>query len=65
MIDFCPDRLSLFIAIMTLGMVRMEMVEELSTMPSKNAQITLLLAENERHRIGRDSYGSLDTPLPC
>ena len=51
---------SLFIAIMTFSMVRMEMVEELKADHAKqNAQINLLLAENERHRIGRDLHDSL------
>lgn len=50
----------LFIAIMTFSMVRMEMVEELKADHAKqNAQINLLLAENERHRIGRDLHDSL------
>ena len=51
---------SLFIAIMTFSMVRMEMMEELKADHAKqNAQINLLLAENERHRIGRDLHDSL------
>ena len=51
---------SLFIAVMTFSMVRMEMMEELKADHAKqNAQINLLLAENERHRIGRDLHDSL------
>ena len=51
---------SLFIAVMTFSMVRMEMMEELKVDHAKqNAQINLLLAENERHRIGRDLHDSL------
>lgn len=51
---------SLFIAIMTFSMVRMEIMEELKADHAKqNAQINLLLAENERHRIGRDLHDSL------
>lgn len=50
----------LFITIMTFSMVRMEMMEELKAEHAKqNAQINLLLAENERHRIGRDLHDSL------
>jgi len=50
----------LFIAIMTYSMVRAEMMEELKADHVKqNAQINLLLAENERHRIGRDLHDSL------
>lgn len=50
----------LFIAIMTFGMVRNRMMEELKADHAKqNAQINLLLAENERHRIGRDLHDSL------
>lgn len=45
---------------MTYGMVRIRMMEELKTDHAKqNAQINLLLAENERHRIGRDLHDSL------
>lgn len=50
----------LFIAIMTFSMVRNRMMEELKADHAKqNAQINLLLAENERHRIGRDLHDSL------
>lgn len=50
----------LFIAIMTFSMVRNRMTEELKADHAKqNAQINLLLAENERHRIGRDLHDSL------
>ena len=50
----------LFIAIMTYSMARAEMMEELKADHAKqNAQINLLLAENERHRIGRDLHDSL------
>lgn len=50
----------LFITILTFSMVRMEMMEELKAEHAKqNAQINLLLAENERHRIGRDLHDSL------
>ena len=50
----------LFIAIMTCSMVRNRMMEELKADHAKqNAQINLLLAENERHRIGRDLHDSL------
>ena len=45
---------------MTYSMVRAEMMEELKADHAKqNAQINLLLAENERHRIGRDLHDSL------
>ena len=45
---------------MTYGMVRIRMMEELKADHAKqNAQINLLLAENERHRIGRDLHDSL------
>ena len=45
---------------MTYGMVRIRMMEELKVDHAKqNAQINLLLAENERHRIGRDLHDSL------
>lgn len=50
----------LFIAIMTFSMVRNRMMEELKADHAKqNAQINLLLAEKERHRIGRDLHDSL------
>lgn len=50
----------LFIAIMTFSMVRNRMMEELKADHAKqNAQINLLLAENERQRIGRDLHDSL------
>ena len=50
----------LFISIMTFSMVRNRMMEELKADHAKqNAQINLLLAENERHRIGRDLHDSL------
>ena len=59
MIGFCLI-VSLFIAVMTFSMVRSRMMEELRlTMPSKIPMINLLLAENERHRIGRDLHDSL------
>ena len=45
---------------MTYSMARAEMMEELKADHAKqNAQINLLLAENERHRIGRDLHDSL------
>ena len=45
---------------MTYGMVRIRIMEELKADHAKqNAQINLLLAENERHRIGRDLHDSL------
>ncbi len=45
---------------MTYGMIRIRMMEELKADHAKqNAQINLLLAENERHRIGRDLHDSL------
>ena len=54
----------LFIAIMTFSMVRNRMMEELKADHAKqNAQINLLLAENERHRIGRDLHDSLGHTL--
>ena len=50
----------LFVSIMTFSMVRNRMMEELKVDHAKqNAQINLLLAENERHRIGRDLHDSL------
>lgn len=50
----------LFIAVMTYSMVRIRMMEELKVDHAKqNAQINLLLAENERQRIGRDLHDSL------
>ena len=43
----------LFTHAMTYGMVRIRMMEELKADHAKqNAQINLLLAENERHRLG-------------
>ena len=51
---------------MTYSMARAEMMEELKADHAKqNAQINLLLAENERHRIGRDLHDSLGHTLLC
>lgn len=45
---------------MTLGLVRIRIVEDLKEAQAKqNAQINLLLAENERSRIGQDLHDSL------
>ena len=46
--------------LMTLGLVRIRIVEDLKEAQAKqNAQINLLLAENERSRIGQDLHDSL------
>ena len=45
---------------MTFGLVRIRIVEDLKEAQAKqNAQINLLLAENERNRIGQDLHDSL------
>ena len=49
-----------FVDLMTMGMVRIRIVEDLKEAQAKqNAQINLLLAENERSRIGQDLHDSL------
>ena len=49
-----------FIDLMTLGLVRIRLVEDLKEAQAKqNAQINLLLAEKERNRIGQDLHDSL------
>ena len=49
-----------FIDLMTFGLVRIRIVEDLKEAQTKqNAQINLLLAENERNRIGQDLHDSL------
>ncbi|EHE06473.1 histidine kinase family protein [Streptococcus pneumoniae GA17328] len=49
-----------FIDLMTLGSVRIRLVEDLKEAQTKqNTQINLLLAENERNRIGQDLHDSL------
>ncbi|HEU6119641.1 TPA: sensor histidine kinase [Streptococcus pneumoniae] len=49
-----------FVDLMTLGSVRIRLVEDLKEAQAKqNAQINLLLAENERNRIGQDLHDSL------
>ena len=49
-----------FIDLMTFGLVRIRIVEDLKEAKAKqNAQINLLLAENERSRIGQDLHDSL------
>ena len=49
-----------FVDLMTLGSVRIRIVEDLKEAQVKqNAQINLLLAENERSRIGQDLHDSL------
>lgn len=49
-----------FVDLMTFGMVRIRVVEDLKEAQAKqNAQINLLLAENERSRIGQDLHDSL------
>lgn len=49
-----------FIDLMTLGSVRIRLVEDLKESQARqNAQINLLLAENERSRIGQDLHDSL------
>ena len=49
-----------FVDLMTFGLVRIRIVEDLKEEQAKqNAQINLLLAENERSRIGQDLHDSL------
>ncbi|HEU3340332.1 sensor histidine kinase [Streptococcus pneumoniae] len=49
-----------FVDLMTFGLVRIRIVEDLKEAQAKqNAQINLLLAENERNRIGQDLHDSL------
>ena len=49
-----------FVNLMTFGLVRIRIVEDLKEAQTKqNAQINLLLAENERNRIGQDLHDSL------
>jgi len=49
-----------FVDLMTFGLVRIRIVEDLKeTQAKQNAQINLLLAENERSRIGQDLHDSL------
>ena len=49
-----------FVDLMTFGLVRVRIVEDLKEAQAKqNAQINLLLAENERSRIGQDLHDSL------
>ena len=49
-----------FVDLMTFGLVRIRIVEDLKKAQTKqNAQINLLLAENERSRIGQDLHDSL------
>lgn len=49
-----------FIDLMTFGLVRIRIIEDLKEAQTKqNAQINLLLAENERNRIGQDLHDSL------
>ena len=49
-----------FVDLMTFGLVRVRIVEDLKKAQAKqNAQINLLLAENERSRIGQDLHDSL------
>ena len=49
-----------FVDLMTFGLVRIRIVEDLKEAQAKqNAQINLLLAENERSRIGQDLHDSL------
>ncbi len=49
-----------FIDLMTFGLVRIRIVEDLKEAQAKqNIQINLLLAENERNRIGQDLHDSL------
>ena len=49
-----------FVDLMTFGLVRIRIVEDLKEAQAKqNAQINLLLAENERSRIGQDLHDGL------
>lgn len=49
-----------FVDLMTFGLVRIRIVEDLKEAQTRqNAQINLLLAENERSRIGQDLHDSL------
>lgn len=49
-----------FVDLMAFGLVRVRIVEDLKEAQAKqNAQINLLLAENERSRIGQDLHDSL------
>ena len=49
-----------FVDLMTFGLVRIRLVQDLKEAQTKqNAQINLLLAENERSRIGQDLHDSL------
>ena len=49
-----------FVDLMTFGLVRIRIVEDLKEAQTKqNTQINLLLAENERNRIGQDLHDSL------
>lgn len=49
-----------FVDLMAFGLVRVRIVEDLKEAQTKqNAQINLLLAENERSRIGQDLHDSL------
>lgn len=49
-----------FVDLMTFGLIRIRIVEDLKEAQTKqNAQINLLLAENERNRIGQDLHDSL------
>lgn len=49
-----------FVDLMTLGSVRIRLVEDLKeAQVEQNTQINLLLAENERNRIGQDLHDSL------
>lgn len=49
-----------FVDLMTFGLVRIRIVEDLKEAQAKqNAQINLLLAENERNRISQDLHDSL------
>ncbi|WP_172935049.1 sensor histidine kinase, partial [Streptococcus sp. 2106] len=49
-----------FVDLMTLGSVRIRLIEDLKEAQVKqNTQINLLLAENERNRIGQDLHDSL------
>lgn len=49
-----------FVDLMTFGLVRIRLVEDLKEAQVKqNTQINLLLAENERNRIGQDLHDSL------